>query len=131
MPLAPTLSPPPVPAAAIQLPPLVLTVNNVSTSTTNITRCSNQFALCMERNFLQRAAGSYTFTTTNVAGCDSVATLVLTVTNTSTSTTSITRCSNQLPYGLERNQLQRGRHLYLYHAEFSGLRLGCHPGADG
>ena len=44
------------------------------------------------------AAGNYTFITTNSKGCDSVATLILAVNNTSTSTTNITICSNQLPY---------------------------------
>ena len=44
------------------------------------------------------AAGTYTFTTQTVAGCDSIATLVLTVSNTVTSTTTVSRCQNQLPY---------------------------------
>jgi hypothetical protein len=76
---------------------LVLNVSNVSTSTTNVTRCSNQLPYIWNgTNY--NASGTYTFITVNAAGCDSVATLILTVRNTSTSTTTVTRCSNQLPY---------------------------------
>jgi gliding motility-associated-like protein len=76
---------------------LVLTINNTTTSTTNVTRCSNQLPyLWNGTNY--NAGGTYTFTTTNAAGCDSVATLVLTISNTTTSTTNVSRCSNQLPY---------------------------------
>ena len=42
-------------------------------------------------------AGTYTYTTTNAAGCDSIATLILTVNQATSSATSVTRCSNQLP----------------------------------
>ena len=76
---------------------LILTVNNNTTSTTNVTRCSNQLPYNWNgTNY--NTAGTYTFNTTNAAGCDSVATLVLTISNTATSTTNVTRCSNQLPY---------------------------------
>ena len=43
-------------------------------------------------------AGTYTFTTTNTAGCDSIATLELTVKEISTSTTPVTVCAYDLPY---------------------------------
>jgi gliding motility-associated-like protein len=76
---------------------LVLSISNVSTSTTSITRCSNQLPYTWNGSSYN-AAGTYTFTTVNAAGCDSIATLVLTVSNTTTSTTSVIRCSNQLPY---------------------------------
>ena len=76
---------------------LILTVTNVSTSTTNVTRCSNQLPYVWNGTSYN-AAGTYTFTAQNAAGCDSVATLILTVGDVLTSTTSVTRCSNQLPY---------------------------------
>jgi gliding motility-associated-like protein len=76
---------------------LILAVINATTSTTNVTRCSNQLPY-LWNGVNHNASGTYTFTTTNAAGCDSVATLILTVTNTTTSTTNLTRCNNQLPY---------------------------------
>ena len=76
---------------------LVLTINNTSTSTTNITRCSNQLPYSWNGNNYS-AAGTYNVTLTNAANCDSVATLVLTVNQTSSSTTNVTICSNELPY---------------------------------
>jgi gliding motility-associated-like protein len=44
------------------------------------------------------AAGSYTFTTINSAGCDSLAISNLTITFPTSSTTTIIICSNELPY---------------------------------
>src|SRR4030095_13820141 len=44
------------------------------------------------------AAGTYTANLIAVSGCDSVATLNLTVNSTVTSTTNTTICGNQLPY---------------------------------
>src|SRR5204863_272265 len=76
---------------------LVLTIKNTTTSTTSVARCSNQLPYVWNgTNY--NAGGTYTFTTTNAAGCDSVATLVLTIKNTTTSTTNVTHCSGQLPY---------------------------------
>src|SRR5262249_25531360 len=43
-------------------------------------------------------AGAYTFTATNAAGCDSVATLNLSINATTASTTDVAVCSSQLPY---------------------------------
>ena len=40
------------------------------------------------------ASGSYTFTTTNASGCDSTATLNLTINNASSSTTDVTACDS-------------------------------------
>src|SRR4029077_1312920 len=63
----------------------------------NATTCSNQLPYNWNgTNY--NAAGTYTFTTTNAAGCDSVATLNLVIKATTTSTTNATVCSNQLPY---------------------------------
>ena len=39
-------------------------------------------------------AGSYTFTTTNASGCDSTATLNLTINNATSSTTDVTACDS-------------------------------------
>ncbi|MFI5139641.1 MAG: T9SS type B sorting domain-containing protein, partial [Sphingobacteriales bacterium] len=76
---------------------LILTVSDTTTSTTNITRCSSQLPYSWNgTNY--NVSGTYTFTTTNAAGCDSVATLILTVSDTTTSITNVTRCSNQVPY---------------------------------
>lgn len=76
---------------------LALTIKNTSSSTTNITRCSNQLPYSWNGSNYS-SAGTYSWTGTNAVGCDSVATLVLTVKNTSSSTTSVARCSTQLPY---------------------------------
>src|ERR1019366_3981488 len=76
---------------------LTLTVKPTSTSTTNLSICSS--ALPYAWNGLTfTAAGSQTAHLTNSAGCDSAATLALTVNPTSTSTTSISICSSALPY---------------------------------
>lgn len=52
-------------------------------STTNLAICSSQLPYSWNSQSLT-AAGTYTFTTTNAAGCDSVATLNLTVNNCNT-----------------------------------------------
>ncbi len=49
------------------------------------------------------ASGAYSVTLTNAVGCDSVATLNLTVKSTSTSITNASTCSNQLPYAWNGN----------------------------
>jgi hypothetical protein len=76
---------------------LNLTINATSTSITNVVVCSNQLPYAWNGTNYS-AAGSYTFTTTNSAGCDSVATLNLTIKSPTTSTTNVAVCSNQLPY---------------------------------
>ncbi|UAY50815.1 sugar-binding protein [Ferruginibacter albus] len=66
-------------------------------STNTQTICSNQ--LPYHWNGVDyTATGSYTYQTANAGGCDSIATLVLTVTDTTLGTDSKTICSNQLPY---------------------------------
>ena len=76
---------------------LKLTIKNSSTSSTSISRCLNQLPyLWNGTNY--SIAGTYTYTTNNSVGCDSVATLVLTAKSTSTSSTPVSVCSNQLPY---------------------------------
>ena len=76
---------------------LNLTVKTTSTSTTNTSICPS--ALPYVWNGLTfTAAGSQTKTLVNSVGCDSLATLNLTVKTTSTSTTNTSICPNQLPY---------------------------------
>ena len=76
---------------------LILAVNNTLTSTTNTTICSNQLPYSWNAHSYP-IAGTYSVTLVSVSGCDSVATLILAVNNTLTSTTNTTICSNQLPY---------------------------------
>src|SRR5690606_36666666 len=76
---------------------LVLTVNPVLTSTTAVTVCENELPYTWNGETFD-AAGTYDVTLTNSAGCDSIATLVLTVNPVLTSTTTITICENELPY---------------------------------
>ena len=84
-------------AAGCDSTTLILVVNNTSTSTTTVVRCSNQLPYVWNGTPYS-VGGTYTFNTTNAAGCDSVATLVLTISDVVTSTTNVTRCPNQLPY---------------------------------
>ena len=76
---------------------LVLTVNSTTTSTTNTSICSSQLPYNWNSNSYN-SQGTYTITLTNAAGCDSIATLNLTVVPVVTSTTDIAICNNQLPY---------------------------------
>lgn len=59
-------------------PSTPIVINQSSTSTTNTTICSNQLPF-LWNGVNRTTAGTYTFTTTNSGGCDSVATLILTV----------------------------------------------------
>jgi hypothetical protein len=54
---------------------LILTINNSSTSSTTITACDSYFW----NGTTYTSSGVYTFPTTNAAGCDSIATLNLTI----------------------------------------------------
>jgi PKD repeat protein len=76
---------------------LVLTVKATSASTTNTSICPSVLPYSWNGLTLN-AAGTYTKTLTNAVGCDSVATLVLTVKATSASTTNISICPSALPY---------------------------------
>src|SRR6185369_30813 len=76
---------------------LNLAINEPTTSTTDVTVCPNQLPYNWNGTDYN-IPGTYTFTTTNAAGCDSVATLNLTISSTTTSTTEVAVCSNQLPY---------------------------------
>src|SRR4029078_5222166 len=76
---------------------LILTVTPTVSSTTNKTVCATQLPYSWN-NQSYGAAGTYSVTLTSQAGCDSVATLVLSVTPTVASTTNKTVCATQLPY---------------------------------
>src|SRR5690606_1620422 len=76
---------------------LNLTVNQNVTSTANTSICTAQLPYTWNgQNITQ--AGTYTATFTAISGCDSVATLNLTVSQNLTSTTDQTICNAQLPY---------------------------------
>jgi hypothetical protein len=73
-----------------------LAVNSTTTSTTDVTICPNQLPYNWNgTTILQRNLHIHD---NNAAGCDSVATLNLAVNSTTTSTTDVTICPNQLPY---------------------------------
>jgi gliding motility-associated-like protein len=76
---------------------LNLAVNSTTTSITDVTICSNQLPYSWN-GIDYSVAGTYTFVTTNAAGCDSVATLNLGVNAITSSRIDITVCSSQLPY---------------------------------
>ena len=76
---------------------LNLTVNSTLTSSTDVTICTNQLPYSWNSQSYN-AAGSYSVTLTSSAGCDSIATLNLTVNPVVSSTTLTNICSNQLPY---------------------------------
>ena len=75
---------------------LVLTVNSLSTSTTTESICAGGSYTFNGTTY--SSAGIYTAHLTNSVGCDSAASLVLTVKSTSTSSTSVSVCSSALPY---------------------------------
>ncbi|MFY7965319.1 MAG: cadherin-like beta sandwich domain-containing protein, partial [Chitinophagaceae bacterium] len=77
---------------------LILTVNPTTSSNNALTICSNQLPFVWN-GLTFTTAGTQTRTgLVNSRGCDSSATLTLTVNATTSSTNSLTICSNQLPY---------------------------------
>lgn len=76
---------------------LNLSIKNFSTSSTTVSACSNDLPFVWNNNSFS-TAGNYTVTLSNAAGCDSLASLDLQVKSASSSTTSISVCSNDLPY---------------------------------
>ena len=76
---------------------LTLSVSSTLTSFNNLAICPNQLPYSWNNQSLTQA-GTYTANLKTAAGCDSVATLTLVVSNTLTSSTNITLCGNQLPY---------------------------------
>ena len=76
---------------------ITITVHPVGTSTTNTAICPSQLPYTWNGN-TYNAAGTYTVTLTGTGGCDSIATLNLTVQDVLTSTTNAAICTSQLPY---------------------------------
>ncbi len=76
---------------------LNLIVKPTSSSTSSASVCSNQLPYVWNGNNYT-STGSYVVVLTNSLGCDSSATLNLIVKPTSSSTSSASVCSNQLPY---------------------------------
>src|SRR5436189_239775 len=76
---------------------LILNVTSVLRDTTIQTICQNQLPYSWNGHSLT-AAGTYSDTLKSVAGCDSIATLILNVTTVLRDTTTQTICQNQLPY---------------------------------
>ncbi len=81
---------------------LNLTINPVLTSTTNVTICTTQLPYSWNGNNYN-TAGIYNVTLAGSNGCDSIATLNLTVNSVLTSTTNVSVCTNQLPYSWNGN----------------------------
>ena len=76
---------------------LSLTVNQATSSTTNETICSSALPYSWNGQSLT-ASGVYTNTTTGANGCDSTATLNLTVNQTASTSENQTICASALPY---------------------------------
>ncbi len=69
---------------------LVLTINNSTSSTETVTACDTYTWAANGTTYT--ASGTYTFNSTNAAGCPDSATLVLTINNSTSSTESATAC---------------------------------------
>ena len=69
---------------------LNLTINNATTSSTDVTACDSYDW----NGTTYTASGVYTFLATNAAGCDSTATLNLTINNATTSSADVTACDS-------------------------------------
>ncbi len=76
---------------------LALHVKQVTYSSTNSITCSNQLPYSWNGQQFT-TAGPHTVTLVNAAGCDSVATLHLTVNPVKTSSSNASVCDNQLPF---------------------------------
>ena len=86
-----------MPQVVILLQHLVLTILNETTSSTPVSVCAATLPYVWNGT-PYNAGGSYVFNTTNAAGCDSTATLVLTILNETTSSTPVSVCAATLPY---------------------------------
>ena len=76
---------------------LNLSIYSTPSSTTNISICSSQLPYSWN-SLTFNSAGAQTDTLIGANGCDSLATLNLSISSTPTSTTNISICSSQLPY---------------------------------
>ncbi len=78
---------------------LVLTVKDTATSSTPVAVCNNTLPYVWNgANYSLTGTYSKRFPASNAVGCDSVAYLVLTVKDTTTSSTPVAVCKNTLPY---------------------------------
>jgi hypothetical protein len=99
---------------------LVLTVNAVSSSTTNVSVCANDMPYTWN-DIVYNTGGSFTQTFTNAKGCDSTSTLVLTIKPVSYSSNNLSICSSQLPFVWNRLTLTATGS---YSANFNNM-YGC------
>jgi len=76
---------------------LILVVKSLSSSITNVPVCANEMPYTWNGT-VYNTGGTYVKTFANALGCDSTATLVLTVKPISNSNTNLSLCSNQLPF---------------------------------
>ncbi len=77
---------------------LMLTVNQPTSSSTNLTICDNQLPYSWNGLSFTGAGTQTKSGLINAAGCDSSATLVLSLNSSSNSLTNLTICEGQLPY---------------------------------
>lgn len=77
--------------------PVIIQPAPVINSTATQTVCSNQLPFAWNGQSYN-AAGTYSIVLKTASGCDSIATLILNVNSTQTSTTSIAVCQKQLPF---------------------------------
>jgi len=87
----------PIPNGCDSIANLNLSVLPVSSSLTNLNICPNQTPYNWNGQNIT-ASGTYNATLINTNGCDSIATLNLTINQASSSTNNISICNNQLPY---------------------------------
>ena len=78
---------------------LHLTLGTSSTATENVTACSSY----TWHGTTYTTSGTHTFSSTNGSGCTLVTTLNLTITQPSSSSTTVTVCSSSLPYSWNGN----------------------------
>ena len=86
---------------------LILVINNSTSSTTNVSICPSALPYLWNNNSYT-GGGIYTVHLTSKAGCDSAATLNLTVNATSVSTTNISICPSELPFHWNNNTYPTG-----------------------
>ncbi|MBL0153499.1 MAG: gliding motility-associated C-terminal domain-containing protein [Chitinophagaceae bacterium] len=93
---------PGVPGGCDTAATLNLVIKPLTNSSTPVTICNNLLPYTWNGN-TYNTAGTYSVILVGSNGCDSTATLVLTVSQTSTSITNISICANQLPYNWNGN----------------------------
>ena len=76
---------------------IIATIKSATTSTSNIAICASALPFSWNGNSFSNA-GVFVVHLTNSKGCDSAATLVLTILSASSSITNASTCTNQLPF---------------------------------